>query len=181
MAHLPWPIHFIAQTPVTHLPGALAAVLSTEVADCGALREIAVLHPLLRFGPRAGAEVGADIRLDAHQFAVIERFVRAEAVVFDGAPGHVQTFRTFVARADAIHPVVVRGEVAAGPAQNRDVQIADRLHHVFAIAVAVRQRRAFLEDAALDAAAEVFGEVAVDLRIDGRDDAVGIDADARLS
>ena len=41
------------------------------------------------------------------------------------------------------------------------------------------ERAAFLEDAAVDAAAEVLGEVAEDVRVDLADHAVGIDLDAR--
>ena len=130
--------------------------------------------------PRAGAEIRADVRLVPERLGVIQKFVRAEAVALHRAPGHFEARRALVARADAVHPVVVRREVAARPAQQRDIQILHGLQHIFAVAVGIRERRALFEDAAFDAAAQVFGEIAVDLRIDVADPAFGIDLDAGL-
>ena len=76
--------------------------------------------------------------------------------------------------------LIVRREIAARPAQQRDIEILNGLHDVFAVAVLVGQRGTFLEEAALDAAAEMLGEVAVNLRIDIADPAIGIDFDACL-
>jgi hypothetical protein len=122
--HLPGPVHLVAEAPVRHLPGLLAAVLFAQRGHHRVPRRVAVFHPLLRVGPRTRAEIRADVRLVAEHFRVIQKLVRAEAVVLDGLPGHLETLRTLVARADAILPVVVGREVAARPAQQRDVQIA---------------------------------------------------------
>lgn len=61
------------------------------------------------------------------------------------------------------------------------MEILDGLEHVFTETVFIRKRRVLFEDAAFDAAAEVFGEVAVDLGIDLADDALGIDLDASFA
>ena len=50
---------------------------------------------------------------------------------------------------------------------------------VAAEAVAVGERRLLFEDAAVDAAAEVLDEIAVNQRVDVADDALGVDFDAR--
>ncbi len=104
----------------------------------------------------------------------------AEAVGFDGAPGHFEARRALVARADAVAPVVVGGEVAAGPAQEGDVQFAHGIEDVFAEAIGIGEGRLLFEDAAIDAAAEMFDEVAVEQGVDVADDAFGIDFDARV-
>ena len=178
VAHLPGAVHLVAKPPILHFPGLFAAVPAPQFSHGGACGEVAVLDPLLGFDPGAGPEIGADIRLDAEQFDVVQEVVSAEAVVFDGLPGHVETLGALVAGADAIHPVVVGREVASGPAQKPHVQVADGFDDVAAVAVGVGKRRALVENAALDATAEVLGEVAVDLGIDGPDHALGIDADA---
>ena len=56
--------------------------------------------------------------------------------------------------------------------------LLDGFEHVFAEAVGVGERRLLVEDAAVDAAAQVLDEVAVDLGIDVADDALGIDFQA---
>src|ERR1035438_1091882 len=102
----------------------------------------------------------------------------AEAVVFDGPPGHFEAARALVARTDAVGPVVIRREVAARPAQQGDVQLLGRVEHVAAEAVGVGERRAFIEDAAFDTASQVFDEVAIDFGIDIADHPFGVDLDA---
>ena len=116
VAHLPGAIHLVAESPHLHLPGIASTVLAAQAGHGGVFGGIAVLHPLLGFGPRAGAEVGADVGLGAELLDVVEEFVGAEAVGLDGAPCHFEARRALVARAYAVAPVVVGGEVAAGPA-----------------------------------------------------------------
>ena len=179
VAHLPGAIHLVAEAPELDLPGIAAAVLAAQAGHGGVFGGIAVLDPLLGFGPGAGAEVGADVGLGAEHLDVVEELVGAEAVAFDGAPGHFEARRALVARADAVAPVVVGGEVAAGPAQQGDVELADGFEDVLAEAVGIGEGRLLFEDAAVDAAAEVLDEVAIEHGIDVADDALGIDLDAR--
>src|SRR5262249_8774862 len=80
---------------------------------------------------------------------------------------------------DAVHPVIVRDEVAARPAQLGDIQILDGVHHIAAIAVRIGERRPFLEDAAVNAPSQMLDEVSVDFWIDLSDYALGINLDAR--
>ena len=101
-------------------------------------------------------------------------------LLFHGAPGHFEAARPPIAGADAVRPVVVRGEIASGPAQDGDVQLLRGVEHIAAEAVRIGERGAFVEHAAFDAAAEVFDEIAVDFRIDVADDALGIDLDPCL-
>ena len=161
------------------LPGIAPAVLAAQAGHGGVFGGVAVFHPLLGFGPGAGAEIGADVGLGAELLDVVEELVGAEAVGFDGAPGHFEAGRALVAGADAVRPVVVGGEVAAGPAEQGDVELADGFEDVLAEAVGIGEGRLLFEDAAIDAAAEVLDEVAVELGIDVADDALGIDLDAR--
>src|SRR5438045_1928951 len=100
--------------------------------------------------------------------------MRAEAVAFNRAPGHLQARGPLVPRADAVHPVIVRDEVAARPPQLRDVQIPDGLHHIFSETAGVRERRAFFKDAAVNTAPEVFDEIAVDFGVNLADDALSV-------
>src|SRR5262249_137313 len=113
-----------------------------------------------------------------HHLGVLQKFVRAEAVAFDRAPGHLQTRGTFVSRADAVHPVVVRGEVATRPTQLRDVQSFHRFQHVAAEPVRVGEPRAVLEDSAVNASRKVLDEIPVDFGVDVSDHALGVNLDA---
>src|SRR3546814_17646953 len=79
-----------------------------------------------------------DIGIGTELRGVIHELVGAEAVVVgDAAPGIVDPHRAFFARADAVAPVILVGEAAAGPADDGDVQLFERGHHVAAIAVGV--------------------------------------------
>ena len=140
---------------------------------------VAVLHPLLRFLPRAGAEVGADVRLRAQHFAVIQELVRAEAVALHRAPRHLQTRRAFVARTDAVLPVVVRREVSSRPAQDRDIQLLRRRPARPAGSRWSPTAATFRRRCRHQCSGRVLDEVSVDLGIDVADYALGVDLDAR--
>ena len=155
------------------------AVLFEEPRHGGVFGGIAVLHPLLRFVPGSGAQVGADVRLGAQHLRVVKELVSAEAIALHRAPGHLQARRPAVARPYAVGPVVVRRKIPAGPPQQRDVQLADGVQHVAPVAVGIGQRRPLLEDPAIDAASEVLDEIAPEQGIDIADHTLGIDLDAR--
>src|SRR5207244_3736779 len=108
MTHLPWPSHFIPQTPVLHVPWLVATVLLAELRHGGAVGNVAVFHPLLGVGPGAGAKVGADVGLDLERFHVVEKLVSSEAIALDGSPGHFEASGALVARTDSVLPVVIR-------------------------------------------------------------------------
>src|ERR1019366_8486366 len=63
VAHLPGAIHLVTEAPELDLPGIAASVLAAQAGHGGVFGGIAILHPLLGFGPGAGAEVGADVGL----------------------------------------------------------------------------------------------------------------------
>ena len=102
----------------------------------------------------------------------------AEAIALDCAPCHFEPRRTLIAGPDSIHPMVIGGEIPAGPSQNAYIQFARGIHDVFAEPVGIRERGTFFEYAAVDAPAKVLDEIAIDLRVDVADDAFGIDFDA---
>ncbi len=56
----------------------------------------------------------------------------SKPVVFDGPPGHFETCRAVVPRTKAIAPVVIRREIAAGPAKYRHVKILNSFQDIFA-------------------------------------------------
>src|SRR5438552_1769049 len=77
--------------------------------------------------------------------------------------------RPLCARTNAIAPVVVVGVAAAGPAHHRHMQILERADDVLAPAADVRDGRGWSDpDAAVDAAAQIFGGLAVDVLVDVR-------------
>src|SRR5699024_1584853 len=124
-----------------------------------------------------GAHVPVDVRLGAQQLHQVHELVGAEGVVLDDvAPVRVHHPGPLLARTDAVPPVVVVGEAAAGPAQVRDLQRAQRGDHVVADAARVRDLGVLPhEEAAVDAAPQVLGEMAVEVAADGRTGQVEID------
>ena len=77
-------------------------------------------------------------------------------------------------RADAIFPIVAGDEVAAGITHNGRGQLADEREHVAAKASGVGGRVARLEDAAIDAAAEVLDEGAEQAWVDAADTKISV-------
>lgn len=69
-------------------------------------------------------------------------------------PGQVAAHGAILAWTDAVFPVVVGYEIAAGVAHAGDAQLLDQVKHVLAEAVFVGGGMAGLVDAAVDAAAQ---------------------------
>ena len=159
----------VAQSPERDPPRLVAPVLPPQGGHRGAVAAGQVLDPLGHLPHAARADVAGDVRIRAQQLAQRHELVRAEGVVLDHvAPVRVHHAGTQLARADPVAPVVVVGEAAARPAQVRDADAAQRLHHVEADPALVRGRGALPHpESAVDAAPQVLGEVAVDVAGDG--------------
>ena len=91
--------------------------------------------------------------------------MQAHLVGLGGEPGQIQAGGAALPGADGILPVEAGNKVAAGVAHHRHAQTPDHVHHVPAEAVFVGGGMAGLIDAAVDGAAQVLNEGAVDARV----------------
>src|SRR5690349_19278443 len=86
----------------------------------------------------------------------------------------------FGPRPDTISPIVKVGETAAGPADHRDMDFFQRLHHIRPIAVDIGNLTALANpNAAIDAGSQMLAELAIDMTIDLRARLAGIDRHGR--
>ena len=91
-----------------------------------------------------------------------------EAVIlYSATPVVVDHARALTARTDAVGPVVLVSETAAGPAEHGNFQFLERIEHVGTVTVGVGNLRVLAyPEASIDAGAEMFGKLAVNLLID---------------
>ena len=157
----------IAHAQVFHLPGFLAAVFGTQLGHRSILGRH-IFHPLGQFLHGAGAHVAADIRLRAQHLTQVQELVRAEGVVFHGAsPIIVHQLGAVLTRAYAVHPMVLVGKAAAGPAQDRNFQGLEGLQDIRTVAVDIGDVTIGTHpDTFVDASAQMLGKLSVNL---GRD------------
>jgi hypothetical protein len=81
--------------------------------------------------------------------------------------------------ADAVAPVIVVGEAASGPAEYGDAKFAKIVDCGFAVAIDVRDGRIFSDpEAAVNAGAEVLGELSMQFGAHDADRIAGVDRDA---
>src|SRR5699024_6009481 len=167
----------VADAEEGHLPRLVPTVGAAQRGHRGVVGAGEVLDPFAHLLDRAGADVAVDVGLGAQQLHQVHELMGAEGVVLDHiAPVRVDHAGTVLAGPDAVLPVVFIGEAAAGPAQVRDLQRAQRLDHVVADAARVRDLGVLAdEEAAVDAAAQVLGEVAVEVAADDGAGQVEID------
>ena len=106
----------------------------------------------------AKAAVHRDVRLGANQPAERHELVDPDVVVLHALPRGVLARRPPVALADAVAPVVAAHEVAAGPAVDRRVQLAQQRQRVGAEALDVvgrHERHGADPDSALSAGGDL--------------------------
>jgi hypothetical protein len=153
------------------------AVGSAAVGECCAGRQIAVLEQLDGFGDTSGTEVDRPERIDAGLAGPGDELVGTELVRLDRPPGQVQLARALVLRTDAILPVVVGDEVAAGVADRSDTQLTNQFEHVGTEPVLVGARVVRLVDTGVDAAAHVLDERAEQAPVQRTDHEGGVDGE----
>lgn len=142
--------------------------------------EVAVFDPVAQLAGGAGANVAAEVGFGADQPAEADKFLGAHVVGFDDfAPVDVDAARALGARADAVLPVVIIGEAAAGPADDGGFDAAQGFDDVAAEAAGIGDGRILADpDAVVDAAAEVLGKMPVDVGVDGGDGVRRVEGDA---
>lgn len=88
-------------------------------------------------------------------------------IIFHNAsPMSVEDGRALFARADAVLPMVFIGETTARPAQDGDLDFFESGDDVIANAAPVRNCAVFADPKTLvDASAEMFGKLAVDVAV----------------
>ena len=158
---------FIAHAQILYFPGLFPAVLGAELGH-GTVLGRHVFHPLGQLFHGAGAHVAADVRLDAQHLAKVQELMGAEGVVLHGAaPVVVHQLGPVFLGADPVHPMVLVGEAAAGPAEHRHFQGLESFQDVGPIAIYIGDGGIRSHpDTFVDAPAQMLGELAVNL---GRD------------
>ena len=161
---------FVAYAPVADVERRVVPVRAALHGDGGVGVAVEILDPLGHLLHRAGADVGVDIRLASDLAAKLHEFVRAEGVILHhAAPVGVDHTAASRPGADSVAPVVFVGEAAAGPAQDGNLQLFQRFDNVRAHAVDVGDRRILADvEPAVNAAAQMLGEVAVNVAVDLR-------------
>ncbi len=90
-------------------------------------------------------------------------------VVGDAAPMDIDAGRTPLAGTDAVAPVTEIGEAAARPADHRHLQLLQGVDHIGAVAPDIGNLAVGPDpDTFIDAAAQMFGEMAIDLSRNGK-------------
>ncbi len=177
VAGLPDPVNLVAQAPIFDAVRLRVAVLAPQVGVVRVPGAVAVFHPVGGLLDAARAQVHADVRLRADAAAVFEELVGAEAIGLFGVPGRVEAARAAVLGPHAVLPVIGGDEIAAGPAQDGQAQALHRAQHVLAEALGIGERRAFLVNAAVNAAPQVLDEAAEDHRVHPGNHLFGVDLD----
>src|SRR2546423_915539 len=168
----------VADSPEMHVPRLRSSVASAKIGHRTGAGMVYVLPPFRHLLHASTADISHDEWLGAELLSELEEFVRADAVVLgDTAPVVVDDCGPELNWPNTVLPMVVVGETAAGPAQIRDLDRAERLHDVFTRGPAAGA--ASRKDPIVHAAAEVFSEVAVDVTTDRVAPLIGVD-DQRL-
>ena len=174
---------FVADAPILHIKRFGVAISSALIGQGRRTGwRIAVFDPLIKLLGGQAAEVGREVGLSADKFAEASEFDCAKRIGFVslgpaairvGRPllrvdPEVRTTGSFVARTDAIAPIVLIGKTTARPANHAGFDFTKGLNEFFAEAVDVGDGGLLVAhpDAIVDNAADVFNEVAVNFRRD---------------
>src|ERR1035437_8738970 len=136
---------------------------------------VAILEKMASFVGTTGSEVDSEHGLDVDLLAPFHEFVRAKLIAFGGKPSQVKSRRAFIARADAVFPVVTGHEVAARIADDRWAQFPGQIHHVLTKTIFVSRGMSRFKNTGIDAAAHMFDKAAKQATVQFRNREVVID------
>lgn len=105
------------------------------IRPSGAGRAVDILELVERGLQTPGAHVDGKHDFGAGFLAPAVEVVDAHFIGFGAMPGQVAAYGAILAWADAVFPVVVGYEIAAGVAYAGDAQFLDQIKHVLAEAV----------------------------------------------
>ena len=137
VTHLPGAVHFVAQTPGFDAVGLGSAVRNPEVAVQSAGGVVAVFQQVAGVVNTPGAQIHGHHHLDADFPAPTGKFLHTYLIGFQGAPGPVQPYGTLIFGPNPVFPPVTGYEVAAGIANQGDVQGADQIQKILPEACSV--------------------------------------------
>lgn len=180
MVHLPWAIHLVTQAPDPDVMRILATVLAAEIAPVAATRMIAVFEHGEGLGKALRPEVHREHRCRARLPAPSDEFVCPDGIGLRRPPSIVEPHRPLRAGSYSVDPVVVGDEVPARIADERQLQIANKLKDIAAEPLLIGRGMSRLVDAAVDCAAKMFEEGAVDPFVDRADPEVPMNRNPRL-
>src|ERR1041385_127423 len=109
----------VAYGKIRNVPRFVAPVAATEVSEIRVSTRGHVLDPVHHLLWRAAANVAVDVWVSTKHLTQFEELVRAEGIGVHAAPARVGPSRTLVPWTNAVAPVVLVSETAAGPAQHR--------------------------------------------------------------
>ena len=150
VADLPRPIHLVAEAPVLDAERFGAAVRLAQVAPCAASWAVDVFDEVARVIEPARTEIDRQHHLRACGLAPFGELVHADLVGLGRVPREVESGRPLLARADPVFPIVGRDEIAAGIANDRNLEFANEVDDVLAHPVGVGGFMIWLVDAGVD-------------------------------
>ena len=168
---------FVTHAEVFYIPGFFPAVFLPPVCHGRNAVKGHVLDPFTHFLNRAGTHIAGDIGIAAQLAAQFKELMGAEGVVLHhAAPVGIDHLLAVFLGANAILPVVLISKAAAGPAQDRKAHILQGSHHVNAHTVDIGNGGILAHIQTLvNASAQMFAEIAVNILIDSADLLIGID------
>ncbi len=104
--------------------------------------------------------------------------MQADFIGFCGQPSQVQTLWSVWDGANRIFPVEAGNKVAAGVADDGDIQFSHQIHYITAKTLRVCCGVAGFINAAIDAAAQMFDKVSVQAFVDSPDGIITVELHA---
>src|SRR4026209_551630 len=119
MAQLPGSIHFIAETPQTHLMRFGMPMTDAEISISRSSLSVAIFNPVASLLRHACAQVDREHRHPIHLSTQANVLICAKSVGLYALPGKLAHGGTFVQRTTTIFPMIARSEVASWVAHGR--------------------------------------------------------------
>jgi hypothetical protein len=133
-----------------------------------------VFEEITGFIEAARTEIYGQHHLSADAVAPVGEFMNADLVAIGRMPGEIKPRRAILLRANAVLPVIRRDEIAAGIADDRNLQLLDQFDDILAHAVFIGGGMIRFVDAGIDGAPQMLEKRAIEAFIDLRNHIVPV-------
>src|ERR1700677_763438 len=145
-----------------------------QIAPSAAGWAVDVLDEVARVIQSTRTEIDRQHHLSIRGLAPFSELVHADLIGLGRVPCEVESGRALLARADPVFPIVGRDEIAAGIANDRNLEFANEVDDVLTHAVGVGALMIGLVDAGVNRAPKMLEKGAVQPVVDCRDPVVPI-------
>ena len=166
---MPSAVHLVAEAPKLYSVRLFNTVASSEIRPISAALVVAIFNKISCRIRTSCAKINGHHAIRVCLFAPLHKFICAKCVWLCCAPCKIKSFWSAFNGADTVFPIIAGNEISARIANDRHIQLFNKLYNILPKAVFIRGRVTGFINSAVNRSAQMLYKRAVYSFIDFAD------------